>query len=186
MGGALFTHPTATDPGLYCPRLLPEIYFTLKAHLTNILSQHFTVVSTPHEAPQKPDHGDVDFLVCGPNVSQPMSLQHVETLKTALGAVRMQSAGFGARSFAVPVAEMDGGNEKAYAQVDLTICPSRERLDWLMLTHSYGDVFQVLGEYGRKSNYRLVIRGSSMRVPATPAEQASRKAIISPVHELFE
>lgn len=64
------------------PRMPPAVYKNLKAHLYPKLSEHYTWVGVPNEAPEKLHHGDLDFVVAIPK-NQPPS--H-EVNKEILGA----------------------------------------------------------------------------------------------------
>jgi hypothetical protein len=48
------------------PRLPPTVYEALKGRLLPRISELYTYVSVPKEAPEKEDYGDLDFLVAGP------------------------------------------------------------------------------------------------------------------------
>ncbi|KAF7375035.1 hypothetical protein MSAN_00389600 [Mycena sanguinolenta] len=73
MGGSAFS---AILPASAFPRIPPEVYHALKARLTPRLQSLYSIVSTPYEAPEKADHGDLDFLVCGPLDSAIMEVPH--------------------------------------------------------------------------------------------------------------
>lgn len=172
MGGLTFTKDAPGKPAIHCPRLPPHIYFPLKAILGYALQQHFILVSTPYEAPEKPDHGDIDFLVHNPTTVIPghiFNANHVAKLTQSLGAVRSVSASSGSRSFAVPVYaphDCDGVRceRVAFAQIDVTSCSTPEKLHWQMLTHSYGDLFQILGVQLRPVGLTFLQDGFAGRV----------------------
>ena len=63
MGGKAFSQ---SRPELRFPRLSPARYRSLLATLRPRLETLFASVVTPAEAPEKPDHGDIDFLVASP------------------------------------------------------------------------------------------------------------------------
>ena len=79
MGGRAFR---TVLPLAVFPRIPPATYRNLKAHLYPKLSQLYTWVGVPNEAPEKPDYGDLDFLVAIP-INQ--SLSH-QVIKEVLGA----------------------------------------------------------------------------------------------------
>lgn len=63
MGGSAFS---AILPASALPRIPPAVYRAVKARLTPRLQSLYAIVSTPYEAPEKEDHGDLDFLCCEP------------------------------------------------------------------------------------------------------------------------
>lgn len=84
MGGSAFNFLLTSS----FPRLPPPVYHALKARLTPVLQQFYVHVAVPAEAPEKIDHGDLDFVVfCPRNSSAPHSVNvpH-EVIKAALGA----------------------------------------------------------------------------------------------------
>lgn len=66
MGGHAFRSVLASTA---FPRLPPAVYNGLKARIQPILEQLYAHVGVPREAPQKEDHGDLDFMVCLPRRS---------------------------------------------------------------------------------------------------------------------
>lgn len=64
------------------PRIPPAVYRNLKSHLYPKLSELYTWVGVPIEAPEKLDYGDLDFLVAIP---KNQSLSH-QVIKEILGA----------------------------------------------------------------------------------------------------
>lgn len=63
MGGSAFR---STLGQTAFPRLPPSVYNALKGRLQSRISELYTYVSVPKEAPQKEDYGDLDFLVAEP------------------------------------------------------------------------------------------------------------------------
>ncbi|KAL9091040.1 MAG: hypothetical protein Q9159_001666 [Coniocarpon cinnabarinum] len=170
MGGSLFTTSKGSAPALFCPRLDTPIYDALKSRIATILEGHFHHVSTPYEAPEKTTHGDIDFVLAEPKrTDQPFSPDHILQLTNQLSAVRAESRGKGEWSFAVPVPEItvlgsDCEITHAFAQVDLGLCHTEERFHWQMLTHSYGDLFQILGVLMRPLGLTFVPDGFIARI----------------------
>lgn len=60
MGGNAF-QSILSSPAF--PRLPPAVYHGLKARLQPLLEELYVNVHVPREAPEKQDHGDVDFVV---------------------------------------------------------------------------------------------------------------------------
>lgn len=85
MGGSAFK----LLPGDSFPRLPPLVYRALKERLTQTIASLYLHVTTPTEAPEKLDHGDLDFIVCTPKESESSShslnAPH-DRVKAALGA----------------------------------------------------------------------------------------------------
>lgn len=87
MGGSAFS---ATLPASALPRIPPVVYHAVKARLTPRLQTLYSIVSTPYEAPEKSDHGDLDFLVCEPlNSATEVPYEDVQTLLKAKYVVPM-------------------------------------------------------------------------------------------------
>lgn len=153
MGGKAFlSHiPSATFP-----RLSPLIYASLKSILLPRLTHLFQFVGVPHEAPEKEDHGDVDFIVACPITA---AIGH-EEIKHALGASACipsaQPDRAGTHNFALRLSDVvtplstDGvpvpeGTSEVYVQVDINI--RKDAHDWenVMIFHSYGDLGMIMG-----------------------------------------
>src|SRR5712692_10325214 len=152
MGGKAFlSHlPSATFP-----RLSPLVYASLKSSLLPRLAPLFQHVGVPHEAPEKKDHGDVDFIVACPRTA----IGH-EEIKNALGASASipsaQPDGGGTHNFALRLVDVitplltdavpspEETNE-VYVQVDVNI--RKDAQDWenVMILHSYGDLGMIMG-----------------------------------------
>lgn len=152
MGGKAFlSHlPNATFP-----RLSPHIYASLKSTLLPRLTPLFQYVGVPHEAPEKEDHGDVDFIV-----ACPLTAVGHEEIKRALGATACIPSGQpdreGTHNFALRLADVvtplptdavpiPEEASEVYVQVDVNI--RKDALDWenVMIFHSYGDLGMIMG-----------------------------------------
>lgn len=121
MGGNAFG---AVLPDTAFPRLPPAVYRALKARITPLVQSLYTHVATPTEAPEKLDHGDLDFTAAGPReleigaedssqagtsdsdvVKVKVNVPH-ERVKSVLGAAYCNSMeGNRTLNFAVPVPE---------------------------------------------------------------------------------
>jgi hypothetical protein len=149
MGGNAFrSHlPNATFP-----RLSPLVYASLKSTLLPRLTPLFQYVGVPHEAPEKEDHGDVDFIVACPLTT----IGH-EEIKHALGASACipseQPDRRGTHNFALRLADVATPlptdpvpvSEEVFVQVDVNI--RKDAQDWenVMIFHSYGDLGMIMG-----------------------------------------
>jgi hypothetical protein len=65
MGGNAFG--STLNPSSF-PRLPPAVYAALKSRLLPKIQELYSFVAVPIEAPEKPDHGDLDFVVSCPKV----------------------------------------------------------------------------------------------------------------------
>lgn len=102
MGGSAFN---LLLPGNSFPRLPPLVYRALKERLTQTVASLYLHVATPAEAPEKLDHGDLDFIVCTPRESSSHSLNAPhDRVKAALGASHcILEDGNRTSNFAIPV-----------------------------------------------------------------------------------
>jgi len=149
MGGKAFVShlPDATFP-----RLSPVIYASLKASLLPRLTPLFQHVGVPREAPEKQDHGDVDFIVACPRAAIGL-----EDIKSALGASTYipstQPDGRGTHNFALclvdvlpaDAAPISGEMGEAYVQVDVNIRNDVQGWENVMIFHAYGDLGMIIG-----------------------------------------
>lgn len=117
MGGNAFG---GVLPDSAFPRLPPNVYRALKARITPLVQSLYTHVATPIEAPEKLDHGDLDFTVAGPRelesgVEDPsqaatkdvakVNVPH-ERVKSIIGATYCNGMeGNRTSNFAIPVPE---------------------------------------------------------------------------------
>ena len=167
MGGSAFASDN-TCADLFFPRLQPTIYDEYKHLVEVVLRDLFAHVQVPHEAPEKKDHGDIDFLVHEPLTVSPekvFSTTHNAEVKNKLAAIKQKSSGPGQQTLAIRVPPLDSKDAKACIQVDLTHCPTLDKLDWMMLTHSYGDLFQILGVNVRPLGFKFKPEGLAVVIP---------------------
>ena len=157
MGGNALTHllPAATFP-----RLPHHIYVAIKAHLHDRLAPLYERVATPREAPEKLDHGDVDFIVVSPTKSD---LTH-EDVRIALGAgASMQGR---TSNFAVPLSRYtdevmgntqrgEQGEYEEYVQVDVHVCDEVPQFERVVFFHGYGDLGMIIGCLARSVGLHL-------------------------------
>lgn len=184
MGGkallALLPHATF-------PRLSPALYNAIKSHLHTRLSPLFDRVATPREAPEKLDHGDIDFIVASP---QP-GLKHHD-VERALGTTSQHSipspeVGAGTSHFALSLALLEGelgfvedgashiiphedpslvtkaDVDGRYVQVDVHLCPDVEDFERVVFFHGYGDLGMIMGALARSVGLQLGSKGLKVR-----------------------
>jgi hypothetical protein len=155
MGGNAFNQvlsPTAF------PRIPPAVYHAVKARLLLRLQGIYEHVGVPFEAPEKTDHGDIDFLVTNALVDA----NHGESTSTlgqvtvALGATKfIHLDGNRTSNFAVPVTNGEWAayghaaeeerhraqnDDQMYYQVDVHVCEDVAEWERIMFYHSYGDL----------------------------------------------
>lgn len=85
------------------PRIPPAVYGNLKAHLYPKLSELYTWVGVPIEAPEKLDYGDVDFVVATPKNQISQSLSHQVTKETLGAKFMIPMEGNRTSNYAIPI-----------------------------------------------------------------------------------
>ncbi|KAI5121076.1 hypothetical protein M0805_008589 [Coniferiporia weirii] len=199
MGGKAFTE---LDNGLF-PRIPTHIYNPLKERLGAQLKTLYAFVGTPAEAPQKADHGDVDFVVCDPLTVEASAaagatdsgpydilLAHADALlraKSLLGAEHITLVeGHRTSNFAIPAgAELSADWEGKFFQVDVHVCKDRAEWDRLLFFHSYGDLGMILGLLARAHGLTLGVKGlrthyaqpSEARISSFPLSESLREIL---------
>lgn len=144
MGGNAFA---ALLPGASFPRMSPEVYNRLKDDLTQCLQTFYEVVAVPREAPEKVDHGDLDFVVCNPR--KDFTLHEVRGALGAREAVLVE--GNRMSNFAIPVKSLEPTEKEEYHQVDVRVCTDSNELHRTVAFNSYGDLGMILGSIARAS-----------------------------------
>ncbi|KAI0086550.1 hypothetical protein BDY19DRAFT_894795 [Irpex rosettiformis] len=163
MGGNAFA---TLLPGASFPRMSPEVYNRLKDDLTKRLQAFFEVVAVPREAPEKVDHGDLDFVVC--NSRRDFNLEEVWKALGAREAVLLE--GNRISNFAIPAEIPSGDASEVYHQVDVRVCTDLEEFDRAIAYNSYGDLGMILGSVTRAA--QLVFGNNGLKlakpVPTSP------------------
>jgi hypothetical protein len=139
------------------PRIPSAVYHAVKARLLQSLREIYEQVGVPCEAPEKVDHGDLDFTVVGlakDNVLQ-LGQNSLDQVKVALGAsFSIELDGNRTSNFAVPVPQGEWGQfghgdkeaqyRRAYGeifyQVDVHVCEDIAEWNRIIFFHSYGDL----------------------------------------------
>ncbi|KAI9738074.1 MAG: hypothetical protein M1818_005502 [Claussenomyces sp. TS43310] len=185
MGGKAFPLPT--------PRMPPDVYQLVKRRCHAILKQHFRLVGTPIEGPEKEDFGDVDFLVTGPRAQLVGSILF-HTLGQAMGAV--SCVGSVPKSFAVPWPVVTGtpvpgdgdvvpgsqaqhlqAGEARFVQVDVSICADDAAWEWEMFLLAHGDLWSMLGSSIKPAGLTINDKGLWLRIEEMEALDR-RKSLI--------
>jgi len=152
MGGKAFAQllPNATFP-----RMPTSVYDALKARVLLRVSELYSCVVVPYEAPEKRDHGDLDIVVTGPKNGE--AVRH-EQVRQAVGAtVSIPLEGNRTSNFAVPVrredlglvGEEDGSGGGVFHQIDVHVCETKDDLDRYVFYYSYGDLGMIMGFVAR-------------------------------------
>ena len=130
MGGKAFHQQLSPEA---FPRVPTPVYEKVKERLLTRLQSLYRRVGVPAEAPEKTDHGDLDFLVVGPLASS-------NDVKNALGAtMSICLDGNRTSNFAIPVDESEWeGVKGAHYQVDVHVCADDDEWERIFFYHSYG------------------------------------------------
>ncbi|KAF8903168.1 hypothetical protein CPB84DRAFT_1775029 [Gymnopilus junonius] len=186
MGGGAFSALLSASA---FPRLPRPVYNSLKARVLSRLTGCYTWVGVPHEAPEKKDHGDVDFLVSDPKHPYTSSVPH-DVIKKLIGAEYViPMEGNRTSNYAIPVhpgewahfglsaleEEKRAASEegKIYYQVDVHVCSDKEEWDRIVFFHSYGDLGMILGLIARNSGLALGSKGLKLPDPPNPPFELS-------------
>lgn len=142
MGGNAFANLL---PGATFPRMSPEVYNRLKDDLTQCLKAFYRDIAVPCEAPEKADHGDLDFVVCNP--CRAFALEEVSKALGAREAVLVE--GNRISNFAIPARIPGQDTTDVYHQVDVRVCIDLDEFNRTVAFNSYGDLGMILGSITR-------------------------------------
>ncbi|KAJ7052586.1 hypothetical protein C8F01DRAFT_1170515 [Mycena amicta] len=182
MGGQAFS---ASLPLKAFPRIPPTVYLALKARITPQIETLYSIVSTPAEAPLKPDHGDLDILACDPlsldevavppeQVQALLGAEHVVPMpgnRTSSYAIRIEHGewtelGHDAEEQTARNAAREEGQSEIYYQVDVHVCADRAEWERTHFFHAYGDLGMILGLIARNNGLALGTKG--LKLPNPP------------------
>lgn len=164
MGGNAFKQmlPTASFH-----RMRPSVYQALKTTLLPLVQSRYELVAVPHESPQKPDHGDLDFVVARPRPgTSPEFMQ-----KMLRATYSLPQEGNRTSNYAVPVDAFDlnadrksdyaGNGEETdeFYQVDVNVCADDAEWERTIFLHSYGDLGMILNVLARGAGLSLSVHG---------------------------
>ncbi|KAF9533105.1 hypothetical protein CPB83DRAFT_845833 [Crepidotus variabilis] len=174
MGGSAFS---ATKAASSFPRIPPPVYQNLKTRFLTKISELYNYVGVPVEAPEKVDHGDIDFLVAFPKApfTNLVNIPH-HVVKSAIDAEFMVTMdGNRTSNYAVPIRctewqpfgfqvdedkrRSDAEDNEIFYQVDVHVCESKNEWDRIMFYHSYGDLGMILGLIARNMGLKLGTSG---------------------------
>jgi hypothetical protein len=187
MGGSAFS---GGDHPLYTPRMPKAVYERTKQRCHDLLKALYDLVDSPIEGPGKKDFGDIDILVATPknDAVQQDSTAAMAAIQAALGATRVilnKGEGRGSAHMALPwpadmlsaippsPQEAPANPPAAYIQVDVRICRTSERLNWILHKHAHGDMWNILGSIIRP--YGLTVDEEAMYIRVPEIENFNRK-----------
>ena len=177
MGGNAFR--SGPEP-LNVVRLQPEQYIKLRdqyqrcaiSHLAidlgladfvlSILLKFYDRVVVPPEAPEKSDHGDIDFLA-----DEPLLNFIAQDLELELGASAYTKAG-GTTSFAIRVSE----HSNTFFQLDVHLC-MKGCFEWESVIYAYGDLWHIIGSV--VTRFGLVINNFGLHARVWEIEKTNKK-----------
>jgi len=165
MGGNAFN---ASHPEALFPRMPPSVYNLAKTRILAALQPLYEHVATPAEAPQKADHGDIDFLVCSPKSE--VTYEHIQAAMQAIWSIPKK----GTSNYALPWDTIAGSHSHArpddYIQVDVYLAEDLTEFERVRFCHSYGDLTMILGLMARSCGLSLGLHGLRLAnpVPTSP------------------
>ncbi|KAK8204835.1 hypothetical protein IWZ01DRAFT_529785 [Phyllosticta capitalensis] len=189
MGGNAFLN--RRYPPMAFPRMPTPQYNRVKAHVTERLLGLFHHAGVGIEAPEKFDHGDVDFVVCrprAPKLQGALLPDCKELIEKSLGARFGRFGNQGALFLAIPMSKAAGdedadapegdavdesqGDEgevrqQDYVQIDIVMCAAPSLVPYALFNVSYGDLADFLKTGTRPFGLSFRHSGLWMRVPGT-------------------
>jgi hypothetical protein len=157
MGGKVFER-------LNVPRMSSRLYYQMIEEFMPKLNVFFERVVIPRDAPNKSDHGDIDFLVGGIRVP----LRGDDLWKRIEGAFAAdhRAARGGSHSYAIPHPNISD----AHIQVDVELAPGDGTLggddlfEWTKLMKGDADLMQIVGITHRPLGLVCNDRGFHVRI----------------------
>ncbi|KAK8239732.1 hypothetical protein IWZ00DRAFT_492834 [Phyllosticta capitalensis] len=189
MGGNAFLN--RRYPPMAFPRMPTPQYNRVKAHVTERLLGLFHHAGVGIEAPEKFDHGDVDFVVCrprAPKLQGALLPDCKELIEKSLGARFGRFGNQGVLFLAIPMSKAAGdedadapegdavdqsqGDEdevrqQDYVQIDIVMCAAPSLVPYALFNVSYGDLADFLKTGTRPFGLSFRHSGLWMRVPDT-------------------
>ncbi|KAI0140026.1 hypothetical protein F4776DRAFT_571705 [Hypoxylon sp. NC0597] len=197
MGGLAFS---SGESPLYTPRMPPAVYEYVIKDCQAKLRDLFVAIASPIQGPAKKDYGDVDVFVVWDKKSifpsplvdnlvsslAPSTHDPLEAAVHLLGAERYVKEQAHTIISAIPWPEdlpQGAENEEVkphqdtktprYIQVDLHLCESLERLQWMLFKQAHGDLWNILGSTIRP--YGLTMDGMGLYVRIPEIESLNKK-----------
>ena len=184
MGGSAFNRT------FYTPRLPPEVYVRVRDNVSLVLKEFFVQADSPVEAPGKTDHGDIDFIVRTPKVLKPTAeafdghrrtsadaMKHnvdTQAIHHALHGMQYIQSSQTVLQFAIPwpdellhlLPRIKGQTTHPPAiQLDVQYVTNDALYEWMLLTHSHGDLWPIIGSLIRPFGLAISTTGLHLLVP---------------------
>ncbi|KAH8079638.1 hypothetical protein HD553DRAFT_318203 [Filobasidium floriforme] len=166
MGGRAFH-----NRGLQAPRLAPKLYTSLVTLYQPVLEELYARVVCLPSVWEKPDHGDIDFLVVERDDSSIDPVELADRLGAKAFIVNAPST-----SYAVPHPDFTSSS-KVIVQIDIRTCP-KETFDWQSFTGSYADLGPVLAFLLRPVALKITDKGFFLRVPPSQAYSKGKEDML--------
>lgn len=153
----------------------PEEYENWTDSIKSKLTTIFRNVTIPRDAPEKKDHGDINFLVEGS-----LRTWDALTLKELIGATLFFFFYNGrTNTYAIPYPD----SPEQYVQVDIETTPNNDGPDglelfaWTSFFKSYSDLFQIIGFYHRNLGIHCNDRGLHIRIKEIESYDKTRSLL---------
>lgn len=160
----------------------PAIYQAVKQQCYQALHRLYHSVASPIDGPGKVDYGDIDFLVAGPKYTGTMESKREVAIQAALGAefARVEGA---ESHYAVAWPQGEASEDlslaaKRYIQVDVSICASQQKLEWMLFKHAHGDVWSILGSVIRPFGLTVDDQALWLRIPEIEKSNRNRAKVL--------
>lgn len=165
MGGRAFAR-------LHCPRISQDLYLKTRTKITEALQSFFVYVVVPTELPEKPDHGDVDFLVSEfihKSSDGPLDwTKMVSMTKNAMDTPHGRRGHYdpSIMHFAVPSGETDGDCGEKWIQIDVKVCetPGQQSFQWRQFLLNYASGIKMLASPAKPLGLTINPDGIHIRV----------------------
>ncbi|OLN97085.1 hypothetical protein CCHL11_02166 [Colletotrichum chlorophyti] len=156
MGGSAFQ-------SLNTPRMPSDVYELVKARCHAALRELYLCVASPIEGAEKNDFGDIDILVAWAKTPFASKDDARAAIRTALGAEDAKYENVGDH-YAIAWPD-DTSIPQRHIQVDLTICSSLDRMQWILFKHAHGDFWSIIGTVIRPYGLTVDEQALWLRIP---------------------
>lgn len=155
---------------LNCPRISASVYNKVKQQTTAALQQVFSHVVVPTEMPEKPDYGDIDFLVASP-IHSPTStnFDNFDWPGTVIALKQALHTAHGRRGFLNPdcmyfAIRAPGQESEFWVQVDVKVCFKAELFEWQTFELNYASNSKMIGSMVKPLGLTIDPEGLHVRV----------------------
>ncbi|KAF9242595.1 hypothetical protein BU15DRAFT_60316 [Melanogaster broomeanus] len=169
MGGRAFLQEF--PPGSL-PRLPTSLYALLKTRLLASLLTLYAIAVVPQEAPEKKDHGDIDFVVARSlNPGQEVTPEQVRRVLGAAKSIELE--GNRTSNYAIEITHEEWSStctdpihsERIYCQVDVKVCDDEEGVEGISVFHGYGDLGIIICSIAKTRGLSLNHKGLKIASP---------------------